>query len=180
MISHFVLNRMGVKMDTIVAVDAKWGIGRDNDMLFSIPDDMKFFRATTLGAVVISGKNTLFSFPGAKPLPKRRNIIISRTLEENEGYEVVRDIDSLFELLRDVKDEKIFVIGGAEVYAELLPYCEKAYVTKMHKDFNGAKFFPNLDENADWSMIEEGEMKNYEGVDYQFTTYQNAKVKKMF
>lgn len=167
-------------MDTIVAVDAEWGIGRDNDMLFSIPDDMKFFRKTTLGAVVISGKNTLFSFPGSKPLPKRRNIIISRTLEENEGYEVVRDIESLFALLKEVKDEKIFVIGGAEVYAELLPYCEKAYVTKMHKDFKGAKFFPNLDREADWSMAEEGEMLNYEGVDYQFTTYVNSNVKEMF
>lgn len=167
-------------MDAIVAVDAAWGIGRDNDMLFSIPDDMKYFRKTTLGSVVVYGKNNLFSFPGAKPLPKRRNIIISTTLEEGEGYEIVRNLESLFEILKEIKDEKIFVIGGAEVYKELLPYCEKAYITKMYRNFNGEKFFPDLDLEKGWKMIEKGEMLNYEGVDYQFTTYENDNVKKMF
>ncbi len=164
-------------INAIVAVDEKWGIGRDNRLLFSIPDDMKYFRKMTLGAVVISGKNNLLSFPNAKPLPKRRNIILSTSIEESEDYETVRNLDELFEKLCHVKEEKIFVIGGAEVYRQLLPYCKTAYVTKMYKDFNGEKFFPNLDSLHEWEMVDEGELLDFEGIKYRFTEYRNKAVK---
>ena len=173
---EFIIQGVFMEMNAIVAVDEKWGIGRDNDMLFSIPDDMKYFRKTTLDSLVVYGRNNLLSFPGGKPLPKRRNVILSTSLEPSEEYEVVRNLDELFELLRGEKERKIFVIGGAMVYEELLPYCRNAYVTKMFRDFDGEKFFPNLDELPEWEMKDEGEHLDYEGLGYCFTRYENSSV----
>ena len=87
-------------INAIVAVDERWSIGKDNRLLFSIPEDMKFFRKMTLGSVVVLGRRNLESFPGGKPLPKRRNIVLSETLDPGEGYEVVRDLPELFESVR--------------------------------------------------------------------------------
>lgn len=164
-------------INTIVAVDEKWAIGKNNDLLFSIPEDMKYFRKMTLGAAVVYGKNNLLSFPGGKPLPKRRNIVISTSLELSEDYEVVRNLEELAGLLKAEKDREIFVIGGAEVYAQLLPYCSNAYVTKMFRDFNGEKFFPDLDEMPGWNLKEEGQLLDHEGLKYSFNRYENSDVK---
>lgn len=163
-------------INTIVAVDEKWAIGKNNDLLFSIPDDMKYFRKMTLGAAVVYGKNNLLSFPGGKPLPKRRNIVISTTLELSEDYEVVRSLKELAELLKNETEREIFVIGGAEVYAQLLPYCRNAYITKMYRDFEGEKFFPNLDEKPEWELKEEGQLLDHEGLKYSFNRYENTSV----
>ena len=160
------------EMNAIVAVDERWGIGKDNRLLFSIPDDMKYFRRMTLDSVVVLGRRNLESFPGGKPLPKRRNIVLSETLEPGEGYEVVRDLPSLFALLKD-EERTVFVIGGGQVYRQLLPWCRKAYVTKMYRDFAGDVFFPDLDEDPDWILTEEGEELEYEGLKYRFTVYEN-------
>lgn len=164
-------------INTIVAVDDKWAIGKNNDLLFSIPDDMKYFRKMTLGAAVVYGKNNLLSFPGGKPLPKRRNIVISTTLAPSEEYEVVRDLKELAELLAGETEREIFVIGGAEVYSQLLPYCKNAYVTKMYRDFEGEKFFPVLDEKPEWELREQGELLDFEGLKYSFNRYENTDVK---
>lgn len=166
-----------MELNAIVAVDEKWGIGRDNDMLFSIPDDMKYFRKMTLGSLVVYGKNNLLSYPGGKVLPKRRNVILSTTLQPSEEYELVRNIDELFELLKNETERRIFVVGGAMVYEQLLPYCTAAYVTKMYRDFDGEKFFPNLDEIPQWRLEEEGELLEFEGLHYRFTKYVNTNVK---
>lgn len=163
-------------INTIVAVDEKWAIGKNNDLLFSIPEDMKYFRKMTLGAAVVYGKNNLLSFPGGKPLPKRRNIVISTTIETSEDYEVVRSLKELAELLKKETEREIFVIGGAEVYAQLLPYCRNAYITKMYRDFEGEKFFPNLDEKPEWELKEEGQLLDHEGMKYSFNRYENTSV----
>ncbi|MBR6700641.1 MAG: dihydrofolate reductase [Firmicutes bacterium] len=163
-------------INTIVAVDEKWAIGKNNDLLFSIPEDMKYFRKMTLGAAVVYGKNNLLSFPGGKPLPKRRNIVISTTIETSEDYEVVRSLKELAELLKKETEREIFVIGGAEVYAQLLPYCRNAYITKMYRDFEGEKFFPNLDEKPEWELKEEGQLLDHEGLKYSFNRYENTSV----
>ncbi len=162
------------EINLIVAVDSNWGIGRDNHLLFSIPDDMKYFRKMTLGSVVISGRNNLLSFPGGKPLPKRRNIILSGTLEKSDDYEIARNIDELFDILEKTDAAGgIFVIGGAEVYRQLMPYCHYAYITKMYRDFDGDCFFPNLDELSSWELTDNGEELDYEGLKYRFTKYEN-------
>ena len=134
---------------------------------------MKYFRQMTLDSVVVLGRRNLESFPGGKPLPRRRNIVLSETLEPGEGYEVVRDLPALFALLKE-EERPVFVIGGGQVYRQLLPWCRKAYVTKMYRDFGGDVFFPDLDEDPDWLLVEAGEEREYEGLAYRFTVYENS------
>jgi len=161
-------------MNLIVAVDNKWGIGKNNDLLFSIKEDMAYFRATTLNKTVVMGGNTLRSFPGGKPLKNRTNIVI--TSSNPEDVVVVRNFDELFEKLKEVKEE-IFVIGGASIYHQLLPYCQKAYVTKVFADGKAQVFFDNLDEMDNWVVETQSEV--IEAGDYQirFYVYKNNDVK---
>ena len=129
-------------MNLIVAVDEKWGIGKNNDFLFSIKEDMAYFRATTLNKVVVMGGNTLRSFPNGKPLKNRVNVVV--TSKTDEDVIAVKNFDELFETLKKFEEE-IFVIGGASIYPQLLPYCERAYVTKVFADGKAEVFFDNLD-----------------------------------
>ena len=105
----------------IVAVDKKWGIGKKNDLLFHIPEDMKFFRSATLGKTVVMGSNTLRSFPGGKPLPNRTNIVLYPGGEKRDDCIVVGSFDELAAELKARGDEEIFVIGGAMFYRTMLP-----------------------------------------------------------
>lgn len=137
-------------MNLIVAVDKNWGIGKNNDLLFHLPQDMKYFRETTTGKTVIMGRKTLESFPNKKPLPNRRNIVLTKDQDYIcQGAEVVLNIE-------DINAENdAFVIGGAEIYRLLLPLCDTAYITKVDADGNADKYFPNLDENEDWELQEQ-------------------------
>ena len=129
-------------MKAIVAVDEKWGIGKDNDLLFSIPADMKFFRQTTLNKVVVMGSNTLRSFPNGNPLKNRINIVLSSKIER-EDCTVVKDIPSLLEEIKKYPEQEVYVIGGAMLYKTLLPYCSEVLVTKVQADGNAQVFFEN-------------------------------------
>jgi dihydrofolate reductase len=120
-------------MDMIVAVDQNWGIGKGNDLLFHIPEDMKFFRQMTLGKNVVCGKKTLLSFPGGKPLPNRRHFVLTRgELEENENLVKVSSIDDLFQKIGEIPTDDVMVIGGESVYRQLLPFCKRIYVTRIY------------------------------------------------
>lgn len=158
-------------MKLIVAVSKNWGIGKDNDLLFSIPKDMKFFRETTMGKTVILGRKNLESFPGKKPLPKRPNIILTRDESFSvEGATVVNSIDELLALPFDKEDA--FVIGGEEIYRQLLPYCDKCYVTKVKENADADKFMVNLDENPEWELTVESEEIEDNGHIITFCTYE--------
>ena len=161
-------------MKLIVAVDERWGIGKDGDLLLSIPDDMRFFREKTRTAVLVMGYNTLLSFPNSKPLPKRRNIVLSAEPVVIEGAEVVTSLEELFALLREVDSDNIFVIGGGSIYRQLYPYCDTAYITKMGFDGEADTFMANLDEEELWTVAEASEEKDYEGIKYRFLTYRNS------
>ncbi len=161
----------------IVAVDRKWGIGKNNDLLFHIPEDMKFFRATTLGKTVIMGSNTLKSFPGGKPLPKRENIVLYPGGEEREDCKIVQSLDELKETLKG-RDDEIFVIGGAMFYRTMLPYCEEVLVTKVDADGEAEVFFENLDEMDAFECVSISEPVETEGKIIRFTTYKNKAVQK--
>lgn len=166
-------------MNLIVAVDLNWGIGKKNDLLFHVPEDMKFFRKTTLEKTVVCGKNTLFSFPGSKPLPKRRHLILThQNLEENENLKVFDSVEKLLDFVKDIPSDDVFVIGGESVYRQLLPYCKKAYVTKfLALDKDADTFFPNLDENPDFVLVDGGEeLVSENGVKFSFTLYENIKI----
>lgn len=140
-------------MQLIVAVDKFWGIGKGNDLLFSIKEDMKFFRQTTLGKTVVMGYNTLMSFPNSKPLPKRKNIVLtSRNLAPQENLIVVHSLQELSKLLKQENQQDVFIIGGAKFYKTMLPYCTTAYVTKVEADGNAEVFFENLDKLPNWKV----------------------------
>ena len=160
----------------IVCVDEKWGIGKDNDLLFSLPTDMKFFRQTTLGKTVVMGGNTLRSFPGGNPLKNRENIVLSRT-QVREDCLIVPTVDALKEEMKKRQDSEIFVIGGAAIYAMLLPYCDEILVTKVATDGCATVSYPNLDENPDFACVFEGEKQEENGLSFRFTTYKNNAVK---
>lgn len=162
-------------MKAIVAVDKNWGIGKNNDLLFSIPADMKFFRQTTLNKVVVMGANTLKSFPNGNPLKNRVNVVLSTKLKR-EDCVIVDNLEKLFEVLKTYEEE-IFVIGGASVYKTLLDYCEEILVTKVDADGNADLFFPNLDKLTNWKLIDESESLIDNGYSIKFTKYKNKSVK---
>ena len=114
-------------MKAIVAVDKKWGIGKNNDLLFSLPEDMKFFREKTSGKTVCMGYNTLLSFPGSKPLKNRVNIVLAPEGVERDDCIIVHTLEELSNTLKNYDD--VFVIGGAMFYRTMVPYCEEVYVT---------------------------------------------------
>lgn len=155
-------------MKAIVAVDKNWGIGRGGDQLCYISADLKRFKALTTGHPVILGRKTLATFPGGRPLPGRRNLILSRDPGFTvEGAEVFHDLDSL--LAAAPTDS--FVIGGGSVYRSLLPHCETVYVTKIMSTYEADTFFPNLDADPAWQVAEREEPLEENGLQFQYFTY---------
>lgn len=165
-------------MNLIVAVDKNWAIGKDNGLLESIPEDMKFFRETTTGNVVVMGRKTLESFPGGRPLKNRTNIVITKNRSyEKEGAVIVHDLARLDEVLTQFDTDRIFVIGGASIYRLLLDRCDTAYVTKIDHTYEADTWFPNLDENPAWELAVCGDSKEYQDLTYRFCTYKKGIVK---
>lgn len=161
-------------MKTIVCVDNNWAIGSGNELLYHIPADMKFFKEKTLGSIVVMGMATFLSLPGQKPLKDRMNIVLADDPDFHpDGVTVVSSIENLFETLDKYKSENVFAIGGASIYAQLLPYCSTAYVTKVDASGPADKFFPNLDEDENWILAKESEEMEHNGLKYRFTTYKN-------
>ncbi len=162
----------------IVHADKEWGIGKNNDMMFSLPKDMKFFRETTMGNTVVMGGNTLRSFPNQKPLKNRVNIVLTRGQVCDECV-IVRSYEELFDTLKARKNEQIFIIGGGEIYKALLPYCDEALVTKVDAIGGATVFFPNLDEDKNFVCVDEGEPMDDNGYTIYFTRYINQNPKKI-
>ncbi len=160
----------------IVHADKNWGIGKGNDMMFSLPKDMKFFRETTLGHTVVMGGKTLRSFPNQKPLKNRVNIVLSRGQVRDDCI-IVRSFDELKREMKARKNEEIYVIGGGEIYKELLPYCDEALVTKVDAQGGADTFFPNLDEDGNFVCVAISEPIDDNGNIIRFTTYKNTNVK---
>jgi dihydrofolate reductase len=162
-------------MNLIVAVDSNWAIGKDNKLLVSIPQDMKFFRETTKGKVVAMGRKTLDSFPQGQPLKNRVNVVVTsdRSYKKDETV-VVYSIDEMVKELQKYPDDKIFVIGGESIYRALLPYCKKAYVTKIDHVYEADTWFPNLDEDKEWRLTQESDEQTYFDLEYTFKIYERV------
>ena len=160
---------------SILNCDKKYGIGKKNGLLFNLPLDMKYFRETTKGHVVAMGENTLLSFPGSKPLKNRTNIVLSKDKDhEYEGVINVHDFNEFIKMIQKYgKDEDVFIIGGASIYRQTLPYVDMVYLTKVDADGEAEVFFVNLDEDKDFKCIEEGEPLDDNGYLIRFTKYQN-------
>lgn len=163
-------------MKAIVAVDKNWGIGKNNDLLFSIPEDMKFFRAKTLNKVVVMGSNTLKSFPNGSPLKNRTNIVLSSKLKRDDCI-VVDSLEKLFDEIKKYDADQVFVIGGAMLYKTLLNYCSEILVTKVNADGQAQVFFENLDANQNFVCADKSDVISTNGYDIKFTTYKNLNTK---
>lgn len=158
-------------MNVIVAVDENWAIGREGDQLFYIPEDLRRFKALTLGHGVILGRKTLATFPGGRPLKGRRNLILSRDPAfAPEGAEVYRDLDSLLA----AAPGDAFVIGGESVYRALLSRCDTAYVTRVEASFPADRYFPNLDALPEWRAEEASPPMEHQGLIYRYVTYRRS------
>lgn len=159
-------------MELIVAADRNWAIGKDGDQLAYISEDLKRFKALTMGHPVILGRKTLATFPGGRPLKGRRNLILSRDPGfRPEGAEVYANMEALLA----AAPEDSIVIGGASVYRALLDACETAYVTKIDHEFPADTWFPDLDKNENWELVqEEGPFADGE-LTYRYLTYKRVK-----
>ena len=159
-------------MNIIAAVDANWAIGYRNELLVKIPNDQKWFQKITTGKVVVMGRKTMETFPNGMPLKNRTNIVLTgdRALRVKDA-ELVYGIEELLEKLRQYNTEDVYVIGGESVYEELLPYCDTAYITKIDYTYQADRYFPNLDNDADWHIESESEEQTYFDLEYYFVKY---------
>ena len=163
-------------ISAIVAVDEDWGIGFNGELLERIPDDLKHFKALTTDNTVVMGRKTWDSLPN-KPLPNRFNIVISRTEKpyEPNSFTWVTTLENCIQTMLNDDIDDYFIIGGGQIYKELLPFCDRVYVTKIYTSHNNVDtFFPNLDEPemwSEWKATEIGETKVYNNILYQFWTY---------
>lgn len=165
-----------MELKAIVAVCDDWGIGKNGDMVVANRADMRNFVACTKGHAVIMGRKTLDGFPGGRPLKNRRNIVLTRDATfAREGVETVSSVDDALKLVAE--EDVAWVIGGGEVYRQLLPFCAEAEVTKNHCVHPADAFFPNLDDDASWSTVAQSETmvveegQGDEGLTFEFVTY---------
>jgi len=156
-------------MELIVAVYDDWGIGCEGTQPIALSADRKFFRETTRGAMVIAGRKTIGDFPGQKPLPGRINVALTRTVQEIPGFTVCASAEAAMELAKNAK--RCFVIGGGSVYRQMLPYCDTAYITKVHTTTACDTYFPNLDEDAAWYLAEKLLDGEEDGIAYEMLLY---------
>lgn len=162
-------------MNLIVNVDKNWAIGKDNKLLVRIPADMKFFRETTTGKVVVMGRKTLESFPNGMPLKNRTNIVLT----SNRAYKVkgaicVHSREELEEELKKYPSEDIYIIGGESVYRMFLDQCDVAHVTKVDYAYEADAYFPNLDERPEWKITADSEEQTYFDIEFHWIKYERC------
>ena len=163
-------------MNIIVAADSNWGIGKNNQLLVSIPADMKMFRQETTGKVVVMGRKTLESFPNGLPLKNRTNIVLTGNKNyKANGAIIVHTVEELLEEIKKYPSDEVYCIGGDSVYKQLLPYCDTAHVTKIDFAYEADSHFPNLDEMPDWKITAESEEQTYFDLEYTFVKYERVK-----
>jgi len=159
-------------MEIIASADNNWGIGKDGDLLFTVPEDMRRFKSMTVGNIVIMGKATCLSLPKG-PLPDRENVVLSRSKDFCPvGFTLLGSTEELDGWLKENrKERKVFVIGGEMLYRELLGRCEKAHITRFHSSFEADRFLPDLDADPNWELAEKENGGIQKGVAYDFCTY---------
>ena len=155
-------------MKAIVAVDEKWGIGRDNGLLFRISADLKRFKALTAGHTVLMGRKTLESLPGGRGLPNRRCIVL--TAQRDYAAENCEIVHSPAEAVLTA-DADTWVIGGESVYRCFLPLCERVYVTRIAADGGADTFFPDLSADPLWRLDSRSEELEENGLRFRYEEY---------
>lgn len=162
-------------MKAIAAVDANWGIGKGNELLVSIPADMKNFRTLTSDGVVVMGRKTLESFPNGMPLKNRVNIVLTSNKNKQPKADeiIVNSIDEVLEQVKkyEAEGKKVWLIGGDSIYNQLVPYCDSALITKIDFAYDADAYFPNLDKDDAWEVVSESEEQTYFDLTYEFVEY---------
>lgn len=162
-------------MNLIVAVDKNWGIGKGNKLLVSIPSDMKFFRETTSGKVVVMGRKTLESFPNGLPLKNRTNIVLTKRPDyQVKDAIVLHRVEEVLEELKKYESDDIYIIGGESIYRQFLPYCNTAHVTKINHAYEADVYFPDLDAMDEWEITADSEEQTYFDLEYVFLKYERV------
>lgn len=163
-------------MNAIAAIGLTGELGKDNQLLFHIKEDMERFKMLTENKVVVMGRATQESLPGGKPLKNRKNIVLSRNMDYHpEGFEVVHSIEEVFDTVSQYNPDDVFIIGGEKIYNIFLPYCRKLYLTRVHKKrLDADKYFPRLRLDK-WKMINSDfrEKDKKSGLEYSFEDYVN-------
>lgn len=164
-------------ISAIVAVDENWGIGFNGELLEKIPEDMKWFRLLTHERTILMGRKTWDSLP-KKPLPDRLNLVITRGERKFDDMTAFISMEEAKIRAKEASkdhDDEWFVIGGGQIYKELLPFCDRVYVTKIFKSHkNVDTYFPNLDEPEEWNtwkVVHQSKTKVYNDIMYQFWIY---------
>lgn len=156
-------------MELIAAVYDNWGIGVNGTQPVTLKADRTFFRETTKGAMVIVGRRTIEDFPGKRPLPGRVNVVLSRSALRISGFRLCSSIEEVVELAKTA--DRAMVIGGGTVYRQLLPYCDVAYITKVHCCPDSDTFFPDLDNHPQWLPPEALQVGEEGGISYEILRY---------
>ena len=161
-------------MNLVVAVDERWGIGKDGKLLTHLPKDLGRFQKLTTGNIVVMGRKTLESLPGGKPLPDRETWVLTR--DPYYKMDGVKAFGSIEDVLKYVKDEKIdssriFFSGGAAVYNAVIPLVDKAYVTKIRKDFEADVWIDDMDASPYLVLDYIGEVLRHKELEFVFATY---------
>ena len=158
-------------MKAIVVVDENWNIGRDGGLLVHLSGDLKYFKQRTIGKTIVIGRKTLESFPGAKPLPGRPNLVLTRNPEYcPEGVQIFNSKEQLMEHLGP-DTEDVFICGGENIYRQFLEECDTFYVTKIYDSFPADRSFPDLDKRDDMEVTWQSEEQEEKGIRYQFFEY---------
>lgn len=159
-------------MNIIVAVDKHWGIGKNGQLLVSIPADKQMFREETMGKVIVMGRATFEGLPGGQPLYGRTNIVLSRNPKfQAKGAKVCYSMEEALKELAQYQEEDIFIIGGQEIYEQFLPYCNVAHVTYIDYTYEADAYFPNLERDEQWKLAADSDEKTYFDICYEFRLY---------
>ena len=156
-------------MEAIVAVYSDWGIGAKGTQPIVLKADRAHFVEHTRGKTVIVGRRTLEDFPGGRPLKNRRNIVVTRQNLEIEGAEVVHSVE---EAIAAAGDDNCMILGGASVFRDFFPHMNRVYVTKIYVCPESDSFFPNLDEDSQWHIADEGPELTEGELRYRFVCYE--------
>lgn len=160
-------------LSIIVATDKKGAIGKDNQLLWHLPADLKHFKQTTTGHTVIMGRKTYESI--GKPLPKRRNIIVTR--QDQYRADNVQTVHSIEEALNEIEGEtEAFIIGGAEIYTSFFPHCQRIYLTLVHNTFEDADTFFEQINDEEWQLEEAQHHSADDKNPYEYSFFEYSRI----
>ena len=164
-------------MLSIIVAKAKNNIiGKDNSMLWKLPDDLKRFKEKTTGHTIIMGRKTFESLKEKSPLYGRKNIVLTTNKSyDAKGAVVCASVEEVLDAVKDYDDNDIYVIGGGEIYKEFLPYCDVAHITKIDYKYDADTYLENLDKNSEWHITANSEEKTYFDIVYEFVKYEKKK-----